>query len=200
MADIFTDDMLNVKTVDEAIQKMAGDPGKLGKIVDSVRDNPEMFNTLLAQTNKTPGVADKLMAAVMANPEMKKEAMTMSSQKKAEMIANMKASNAANREAMIDCVKIRQNGVPKKYKMGREFPSGTIFDGGDVYSIDPDITVFTTKKSQEENGIATKMIGIDGVKVYGEIIMVRECPNTGKYITLKFEDGRAMREAVTKKR
>lgn len=190
-------DVLDIKSIDAAVQQMAADPNRLNTIAQSVKDNPKMFADLLAQTDKDPSMRGKLMSSVMDNPKLKQEAMTMSNEQKKQMTANMKLARMDMKEAMIDCVRICQNGVLKKYKLGGMFPKGTIFEDGDCYNIDPDLCVFTTKASTRKNRDASLIVGID---VFGELIVVKQCPNTNKYLPFTIDQAAIMKKEALARR
>lgn len=188
-------DMMDVTTVDEAIAMMSADPKAMETIMNSVKDNPEALAKILSQTGQDPAAMNRAMAGIMNNPKTKKETLTMSSDKKQEMLANVKAARQNMRAAMIDCVRFTQNGIPKKYMMKGDFPQGTIFEKGDMYGHGDDLCVFTTTSSREKNRVVSKIMG---VSVFGEVVICRQCPNTLKYMDYTLSDAEQMKDIVMK--
>jgi hypothetical protein len=188
-------DIMDITSVDEAIARLSSDPNSMATIIENVKHNPEMFAELLSKIEGDPSLKNKAMESVMGNPKTKKDTMTMSTDTKNVMIANMKAARAAKREAMINCVRVTQNGMLKKFAMPGDFPKGTIFESGDIYTIDPDLCVFTTQSSRTKNKIATKMVGED---IFGELVICKQSLDTLQYNHYTLAEAQSLKDVSVK--
>lgn len=201
-----TDERLIVTIMDEAdkinidnvVMQITKDPECIGKIVSSVKDNPELFSELLAKVDKDPSLKSKVIAAATSNSKTVKSIRGMSTKEKNEMVVNMEMARASMRQAMVDCIRVAQNGQLKKYKMPGNFPKETIFETGDKYSLHDGIVVFTTTSSRQKNKIATKMINITDVDVFGEIVIIKQNSN-GRYIPFTMEEAESMKKLASGK-
>ena len=161
------DDRINI---DDAVQKITSDPDSLGKIVASVRDNPKLFAELMAKVENDPSLKNKVMSAAGDSKKLKGDVSRMSKKEKEEMTSNYLIARKSMRDAWIDGVQITMNGRIKKYRLKGDFPKDTIFESGDMYSIQDNIVVFTTTVNRLKNKVASTITGLD---IFGELVLVR---------------------------
>jgi len=161
------DDRINI---DDAVQKITSDPDSLGKIVSSVRDNPKLFAELMAKVENDPSLKNKVMSAAGDSKKLKGDVSRMSKKEKEEMTSNYLIARKSMRDAWIDGVQITMNGRIKKYRLKGDFPKDTIFESGDMYSIQDNIVVFTTTVNRLKNKVASAITGLD---IFGELVLVR---------------------------
>lgn len=159
--------------LDQTIRDITSDENAVKDIIKSVNNDPEAYASMLMSMENDPKSKKKLLNAISSTPELIKQVDNMDPTEKAVLAIRTNEGRAKALAERIQTVQIMQNGKIKKFTANSDFPTNTIFEGGDYYTLDNNIIVFTTTMSRQKNKVATqvlKYLGAEGVDVFGELV------------------------------